>query len=78
MKSYEFESANMGTVGFAISGECGNTVDMEVTIDGTGSLREFADVDGGTVDDMFEWLIDQGVEFESDRSMWFNAHYVAV
>lgn len=43
-----------------------------------GSLyREFDEVDGGEADEIFEWLIDGGVRFESIRSLWFNYHYTA-
>ena len=49
---------------------------MEAEISGTGDYREWSEVDAGGVDEIFEWLMDKGAEFESDRSLWFNAHYV--
>ena len=76
VRKYAFESANMGTVEFHVDGEwVGGGKDVSVMV---GTLcREFADIDGGGVDEIFQWLVDSGVEFESDRSLWFNHQYVA-
>lgn len=77
-KAYTFESANMGDVVITISGEyIDGSVDLEASIDSTNDYREWTEVDPGSVDEVFEWLLDKGVEFESARSLWFNVHYVA-
>lgn len=76
-KTYVFETANEGDVTITISGEyVGGCVDMEADISGTGDYREWTEIDGGSVEEIFEWLMDKGVEFESDRSLWFNLNYV--
>jgi hypothetical protein len=76
-KTYVFETANEGDVTITISGEyVGGCVDMEADISGTGDYREWTEIDGGSVEEIFEWLMDKGVEFESDRSLWLNLNYV--
>lgn len=79
MKKYTFESQNKGNIEFSIVGEYSyaKAYDIEVTIEESGEIELFEEMDGGSVEDMFAWLIDQGVEFESDFSLWFNVHYVA-
>ena len=75
--TYVFKTANEGDVTITISSEhVGGCVDVEADISGTGDYREWAEIDGGSVEEIFEWLMDQGVEFESDRSLWFNLNYV--
>lgn len=76
-KTYVFETTNKGDVTITISGEyVDGCVDMEAEVSGTGDYREWAEIDAGGVDEIFEWLMDKGAEFESDRSLWFNVHYV--
>ena len=76
-KTYVFDTANQGDVTITISGEyVGGCVDMEADISSTGDHREWTDIDGGSVEEIFEWLMDKGVEFENDRSLWFNLNYV--
>lgn len=76
-KTYVFETANEGDVTITISGEhVGGFVDMEAGISGTGDYREWTEIDGGSVEEIFEWLMDKGVEFETDRSLWLNLNYV--
>lgn len=76
-KTYVFETANEGDVTITISGEyVGGCVDMEAGISGTGDYREWTEIDGGSVEEIFEWLMDKGVEFENDRSLWLNLNYV--
>lgn len=76
--TYIFETANKGDVTISISGEyVDGCVDLEAEISGTGDYREWSEVDPGGAEEVFEWLLDRGVEFESDRSLWFNFHYVA-
>ncbi len=77
-KTYTFESANMGDIIISISGEYWDgSVDLEASIDSTGDYREWSELDPGGVAEVFEWLAGKGVEFESDRSLWFNFHYIA-
>ena len=77
LKTYVFETANEGDVTITISGEyVDGCVDMKVDISGTGDYREWTEIDGGSVEEIFEWLMDKGVEFESDRSLWLNLNYV--
>lgn len=76
--SYTFGSANKGDVEITISGKyTDGSVDLEAYIPETGDEQEWTEIDPGSVDEVFEWLIDKGVEFESDRSLWFNLHYVS-
>lgn len=76
MKKYAFRTANMGTCEISVSGEWTNgTKDLDVTC---GDLyHEFKEMDGGSAEEMFAWLMDNGVEFESKRSLYFNVSYVA-
>ena len=76
MKSYYFETKNNGTCEISVIGEwTGGTKDLAVTC---GDLyREFTEMDGGSADEIFAWLMDSGVEFESKRSLYFNVSYVA-
>lgn len=76
-KTYVFETANEGDVTITISGEyVDGCVDMKADIPSTGDYREWTEIDGGSVEEIFEWLMDKGVEFESDRSLWLNLNYV--
>lgn len=76
-KTYVFETVNEGDVTITISSEhVGGSVDVEAGISGTGDYREWTEIDGGSVEEVFEWLMDKGVEFESDRSLWLNLNYV--
>lgn len=76
-KTYVFETTNEGDVTITISNEhVGGCVDVEAGISGTGDYREWTEIDGGSVEEIFEWLMDKGVEFESDRSLWLNLNYV--
>ncbi len=76
-KTHIFETANKGDVTITISDEyVDGCVDMEAEISTTGDYREWSEIDGGGVNEIFEWLMDKGVKFESDRSLWFNVHYV--
>lgn len=80
MKKYTFVSANMGdiTIERQGSGYYGsNAYDLYVYIEATGADAEFTEIDAGSVDEVFKWLIEQGVKFPDDRALWFNAHYVA-
>lgn len=77
LKTYVFETANEGDVTITISCEyVDGCVDMKADISGTGDYREWTEIDGGSVEEIFEWLMDKGVEFESDRSLWLNLNYV--
>ena len=76
MKKYAFETANMGTCEISVSGEwTDGTKNLDVTC---GDLyNEFTEVDGGSAEEVFVWLMDNDVEFESKRSLYFNVSYVA-
>ena len=75
--NYVFTSANKGDVTVSLSGHyVDGCVDVDVDVNGD-DYREFSEIDAGCVDEIFEWLIEIGVEFESVRSMWFNWHYIA-
>lgn len=80
MKKYTFASANMGNVTIELQGSGyydSAAHDVYVYIDGTGADADFTELDAGSVDEIFAWLVSQGVEFPDDRALWFNAHYVA-
>lgn len=73
---YVFTSKNKGDVTVSVSGHyVDGCVDIDVQVEG-GDYKEFCDIDAGGVDEIFEWLIESGVEFESVRSMWLSWHYV--
>lgn len=77
MKKYTFTSANMGDIDIEISGQyVGSAKDIDVLISETGAAEEWRDIDGGSVDDIFEWLVAEGVRFESVYSLWYNYNYV--
>ena len=74
--TYKFETANMGTVELSIVGEyTDGTKDVDAFIEGNGARKVFNETDDAN--EVFEWLIAEGVEFESDKTMWFNVHYLA-
>lgn len=75
-KHYEFESANMGTVTVDVTGEWRDGCkDLSVDVDGK-AYKDFDEIDGGSAEDVISWLVREGVEFESLRSMWFNMSYI--
>lgn len=75
-KEYTFTSANMGDVAVYIVGDYrDDSKDVQVDVDNHSKM--FEEIDGGGVDDIIKWLIEVGVEFESDRSMKFNHRYIA-
>lgn len=78
VRHYVFESANMGDIEIEVTGEyVDGGKDIEARIVESDQLREFTDLDGGGAEDIFEWLMDRGVGFACDASLWFNVHYVA-
>ena len=84
MNSYSFVSKNGYTVEFSVTGEYdGMCKDLWVVYskegpDGReGNDRTFDEIDAGSVDDVLEWLDDEGVEFESGRTRRFNKAVVA-
>lgn len=77
-KTYTFTSANKGDIDITIVGEYTNRcVDVVVDIVEFAKQKDFIEIDAGCVDEIFDWLVDEGVEFESKRSLWFNYFYVA-
>lgn len=75
-KRYSFETANMGTCTIELVSDYDDGT-HDVAVDCGSLYREFAECDGGFADEIFEWLVDNGVRFESFRSLWFNYHYAA-
>ena len=76
MKTYTFTSKNKGDIEVSITGEYRDGCkDLEVYAD--GMTKEFEEIDGGSADDIIDWLLEIGVEFESDRAMYFNKSYIA-
>lgn len=74
-KTYRFESVNMGTVSVSVVGEWRDgSKDLQVEVG--DSCTEFDEIDGGSAEDVIMWLLREGVEFESTRSMWYNSHYI--
>lgn len=71
--TYRFESANAGTVEISVTGDYDNGCkDIDACfVGGDHSWLEADDAD-----EIMQWLVDQGVEFESDRSMAFNRAYI--
>lgn len=75
-RHYSFESANKGIIEIEISGDyTDGRHDVIAYADGETAL--WTEADGGTADEIMQWLVSQGVEFESDRSMCFNHAYIA-
>lgn len=75
-ESYAFETKNMGTCEIWVYGEYLDGI-FDVAVSCGGLEREFEEIDAGSVDDIFQWLLDKGVEFEGPRSLWYNVHYVS-
>ena len=75
-RTYRFETANSGECRITIVGDYVDGM-KDVAVECGDLYREFDEADGGSCDEIFEWLIDNGVEFESNRSLWFNFHYAA-
>lgn len=72
---YIFESKNAGDVTITVTGEWGDGT-KDLSVEAGDLYREFDQVDGGSSNEVFSWLLSEGVEFESARSLWFNAHYL--
>lgn len=81
MKEYTFVSKNKGDVTFTVVGEyVDGCKDLALTVENPGGpelYREFDEIDGGSAEEMFVWLIDNGVEFEALRSLRCNVNIVA-
>lgn len=73
--TYKFETTNMGVVELSIVGEyTDGTKDVDAFIEGNSGHKVFYETDDAY--EVFEWLITMGVEFESDKTLWFNVHYL--
>jgi hypothetical protein len=71
-KTYVFKARN-ATVEISATGDYANGCkDIDASFD--GGDRSWEEVDDA--DEIIQWLVDCGVEFESDRSMAFNRAYV--
>lgn len=65
----------MGTVSVSVVGEWRDgSKDLQVEVG--DACTTFEEIDGGSAEDVIVWLLREGVEFDSTRSMWFNAHYI--
>ena len=68
-KTYAFESASAGTVEVSVTGDYANGCkDIDASFE--GGDRSWEEVDDA--DEIMQWLVDSGVEFEGDRNMAFN------
>ena len=78
MKSYEFETKDGYTVSVEVVGEYRNSFckDIKVFVFGDDEERAFFE-ETDDADEIMQWLLKQGVEFESVRSFSFNRHYIA-
>jgi hypothetical protein len=78
MKSYTFVSKNLGDIRFDVLGKYRDgSKDIAVNIDEKNLEEVFEEMDGGSVEEIFQWLVENGVEFESDRSFYVNVNVVA-
>ncbi len=76
MKNYEFVTAGGGTCIFTIVGESyDGSADMAVACG--DYYREWDEIDAGCVDDMFIDLLENGVRFDSKRSLVANVMIVS-
>lgn len=79
MKRYRFALADGRSVeASVVGGYRGSTrKDIDVMVEGLAEVLHLEEVDGGSAgEEVVNWLLAKGCEFESDRSMWFNAHYI--
>lgn len=72
--TYAFESKNMGTVEIRVTGEYRESSAKDIDVFFEGGDRSWEEIDDA--DEIMQWLVDSGVEFESDRSMAFNRAYI--
>ena len=82
--TYRFASMNKGTVEVSVVGEYRDSwcKDIDVSYEymdggertGAGYGMEFEEIDDADI--IIQWLVDEGVEFESERSMAFNRMYI--
>lgn len=71
-KTYVFKARN-ATVEISATGDYANGCkDIDASFDGGDRSWEETD----DADEIIQWLVDEGVEFESDRSMAFNRAYI--
>lgn len=69
LTAYAFESSNAGTVEISVTGDYANGCkDIDACFEGGDRSWEETD----DADEIMQWLVDCGVEFEGDRSMAFN------
>lgn len=75
-KSYTFTSMNMGDVTVDVVGSYSDG-EKDIAVEVGSNYKEFNEIDGGSADDIINWLLEVGVKFESDRSMRFNSYYIS-
>lgn len=75
---FAFASTSGGDIYVTVTGEnIDGTKDLDVTIGETGKTKEFDGIDGGGAGEVFDWLIENGVEFDSDKELYLYEHYVS-
>lgn len=72
--TYSFESANKGTIEITVSGEYRDHFAKDIDVAYNGNSRSFEECDDA--DEIIQWLVDEGVRFESMRSCAFNRAYI--
>lgn len=71
---YKFETKNMGTAEIWVCGEYRDEYAKDFDAIVGDIEKNFEEIDDGEI--IIGWMLDNGVEFESDKSMCFNAFYV--
>lgn len=72
--AYRFESKNAGTVEISVTGKYRGSSAKDIDVLFEGGDRTWEEIDDA--DEIMQWLVDSGVEFEGDRSMAFNRAYI--
>lgn len=72
--TYSFETKNHGTVEISVTGEYRDSMCKDIDVSFGGGSKTFEETDWA--DDIIQWLVDEGVEFESMRSCAFNLVYI--
>ena len=72
--TYRLDSKNAGTVEVIVAGDYRGTTAKDIAVVFSGGDGFFEEIDDADL--VMQWLVDNGVEFESDRSMAFNRDYI--
>lgn len=74
---YAFKSANLGTITIEVETEYSDGLkDVVATIEATNAEKRFYEVCTTEAEDIFCWLVSEGVEFDNASSLYFNLLYV--